>query len=189
MKLQLRILSFVVLQYIIVFVYACDPLDVSLTNVSTKIINVEPSNTAIRHLVGGSVKIVDGCTFTVRNMTIIPTGNSAYWYGVPKKNNTDLYPRVVPAALGSYNGQFITFKLDPQYSFTDMSIMEIRSEGDFRAYGAFAITGNVDEYYGLRKGNTLDIDPTQPFKDSGFVRVNNSMYSLFFMILLMIILL
>lgn len=160
------IISYLLIIVVCEYVYACVITDMSLTNItSAKILNVESNTVQINHSVGGSVKIIDGCTFSVRNMTIIPTGNAAYWYGVPKTNNTDLYPRVVAAALGSYNGQFITFHLDPQYSFTDMDFMEIRSEGDNRAYGAFAITGNFDRYYNLKKDTPI-LDPTQPFSGS-----------------------
>ena len=147
-------------------IHCCNVLESKWNNFTSKIVNVEPVATSIKHAVAGSVKIVSDCTFTVRNMTIIPTGNGVYWYGIPVKNDTDPYPRVVLAALGSFNGQTITFSLDPQYSFDDISIMEIRSEGDNRAYGAFAVQKDVLVYYGINKQATLDEnkDVSNPFR-------------------------
>ena len=156
------------------FGYGCVTTDLKYVNTTSKIIGVEPTSTAIKHMVAGAVKFTTGCSFFVRNMTIIPTGNSAYWYGIPVKNNTDPYPRVVTAALGSYNGQSVTFTLDPQYSFDEISIMEIRSEGDGRAYGAFAVSGKMEEveaYYKVQKGANVDFDPTKPFSSANIVSV------------------
>ena len=144
-------------------VRACNVADQKYVNHTAKIVNVESSTTKIKHSVGGSVKILSGCTFSVRNMTIIPTGNGVYWYGTTG-NNTDGYPRIVASALGSYNGQSIIFSLDPQYSFDDVEIMEIRSEGDGVSYGAFPVNGRVDDFYTANYGaNINEDDPTRPF--------------------------
>lgn len=147
-------------------VEACSVTDMKHVNTTAKIISVESASAPIKHSVAGAVKITTGCAFFVRNMTIIPSGNAVYWYGIPLSNTTDPYPRVVAAALGSYNGQSVTFTLDPQFSFSDFIIMEIRSEGDNRAYGAFALDGNVktvEEYYKTQKGGELDFDSERPF--------------------------
>lgn len=148
-------------------VKACNIADQKYVNHTAKIVNVETSTTEIAHSVGGSIKILSGCTFFVRNMTIIPTGNAVYWYGISSSNNTEGYPRIVPSALGSYNGQSIIFTLDPQYSFDDVAIMEIRSEGDGTTYGAFAVNSRVEEFYSINKGSTTKEDdpndPTRPF--------------------------
>jgi len=153
---------------------ACSISDTKWTNFTSKIINVEPNNAAIKHQVGGSIKIINGCSFSVRNMTIIPTGNGVYWWGIPVNNNTDPYPRVVAAAMGSYNGQSAIFNLDPQYSFDDISIMEIYSEGDNRAYGAFSLSGNVSEHFNLAGNNAgLDNDPENPWGSSSSRRINS----------------
>jgi len=61
---------------------------------------------------------------------------AAYWWGIPVANNTDPYPRVVSAVLGSYNWQPVSFHLDPSTLFQDISIIEIISEGDNLPYGA-----------------------------------------------------
>jgi hypothetical protein len=145
---------------------ACVKTETKWVDFTSKIVNVEPVNVPIKRQIGGSVKILDGCTFYVRNMSIIPSGNGAYWWGVPVKNNTDPYPRVVAAALGSYDGQGIAFSLDPQYSFDDISIMEIFSEGDRRAYGAFGLSGNVSAYFGLSSDAGLDTNPENPWASS-----------------------
>lgn len=123
-----------------------------------KIFNVERNDVEVKHSTGGSVKIINECSFSVRNMTIIPSGNGVYWYGYYSAN-TESYPRVVAAALGSFNGQMITFTLDSDYSFKNISAMEIRSEGDSRAYGAFVIRGNITNYYKDTSHITLDFDP------------------------------
>jgi len=139
-------------------VQACLQTDTTLVNHTALIINVEANNVEVKHSVGGSVKITDGCRFSVRNLTIIPSGNGVYWWGVPVDNNTQPFPRVVLAALGSYNGQSAIFQLDPQYSFKDISIMEMRSEGDNRVYGAWSVTGNVDAYYGVGANSAAPLD-------------------------------
>lgn len=149
------------------FTNACTITDPYLVNTTAKIVNVEAPNVQISHDISGTVKIISGCSFFVKNMTIVPSGNSVYWYGVPKDNTTkdnDVVSRVVLAALGSYNGQSITFNLDPQYSFSDFKILEIRSEGDGRAYGALSLGGNVDEHYKAGKNNGLDFENGDPFK-------------------------
>jgi hypothetical protein len=154
---------FIILFFLFHHALACMPTDVQYVNFTSKVVNVEPANAVIKHQVGGSVKIISGCSFFIRNLTIIPTGNGAYWWAQPKNKSTEPYPRVVAAALGSYNGQSATFQLDPQYSFSDFSILEIRSEGDNRAYGAFALNGKVEDFYDVNKGRTMDFDPTKPF--------------------------
>jgi hypothetical protein len=159
---------------------ACSISDQTYVNHTAKIINVEPTNVDLKHFVGGSVKIINGCSFTVRNMTIIPPGNGVYWWGIPSSNDTDVLPRVVGTALGSYNGQIITFNLDPQYSFSQISIMEIRSEGDNRAYGAWSITGNVRDYYNVGRIPELDSDPENWSSSS----MTTAQRSLFFYIVL-----
>jgi hypothetical protein len=141
--------AFVIVLNIIAVAQACLQTDTTLVNHTALIINVEASNVDIKHSVGGSVKITDGCRFTIRNLTIIPSGNGVYWWGVPVDNNTQPFPRVVVAAMGSYNGQTAIFQLDPQYSFDQISIMEMRSEGDNRVYGAWSVNGNVNAYYGV----------------------------------------
>jgi hypothetical protein len=163
---MLKFSIFYLFFYLTVIIDACSVTDTKWTNFTSKLVNVEPDNTKIKHQIGGSVKILDGCTFFVRNITVIPTGNSAYWWGIPVRNNTDPYPRVVTAALGSYNGQGITFNLDPQYSFDEISIMEIYGEGDNRAYGAFALSGNISQNYGLTNDPTLNTDPENPWTNS-----------------------
>ena len=139
--------------------YACSPSETKWVNHTARIVNVEPDTATVKHSIGGSVKITSGCTFAVRNMTIIPSGNGVYWWGIPTANNTDPYPRVVMQALGSYNGQSIVFTLDSQYSFDDIAIMEIYSEGDIRPYGAWSISGNISAYYGIGNDATLGFDP------------------------------
>ncbi len=166
-------------------ILACSPTETTFVNTTSKILNVEPTNAQIKHMVAGSVKIMTGCTFFVRNMTIIPSGNAVYWYGIPKSGTEDPYPRTVAMALGSYNGQSVTFTLDSQYSFNDISIMEMRSEGDNRAYGAFAVNGSielVEDYYKVKRGAGLDMDPTKPFTSSAvenFIVAGVSMFALF----------
>lgn len=141
-------------------VLSCSNLETEFVNHTAKIINVEPANAAVKHQTGGSVKIISGCVFFVRNMTLIPSGHGVYWWGIPVANNTDPYPRVVMAPLGSYNGQGIYFTLDPQYAFHDISIMEMRSEGDNRAYGAWSISGDVATHYSINTNdeNVLDFE-------------------------------
>lgn len=138
---------------------ACSSQDTKWVNHTARILNVESSDTSLKHAVGGTVQITSGCTFSVRNMTLIPSGNAVYWWGIPVSNNTEPYPRVVTSALGSFNGQPITFTLDSQYSFDDIAIMEMRSEADNRAYGAWAISGNVTAYYGINNKPNLGVNP------------------------------
>lgn len=136
-------------------VLACLQTDTKFVGHTARIINVEPSTVAIKHKIGGTVTITDGCRFSIRNMTIVPSGNGLYFWGIPSTNNTEDYPRIVTAGLGAFNGQTQVWQLDPQYSFDNFSIIAIYSEGDSRAYGAFSITGNVSAYYGLN-GNSAD---------------------------------
>jgi len=139
-------------------VRSCSPQEIAWVNHTAKLVNVESANVDVKHSVAGSVTITSGCSFSVRNLTIIPTGNGAYWWGIPIDNNTDPYPRVVTAALGSFNGQEVTFFLDSKYSFAQISIMEIYSEGDNRPYGAWAISGNVSSHYGVGNAGTTPLD-------------------------------
>jgi|SRR6478609_258835 len=153
-------------------VWSCSNFETQLVNHTARIINVEPTNAAVKHSVGGSVKIISGCVFYVRNMTVMPSGNGLYWWGIPRDNNTEPYPRVVTAALGGFNGQGIYFTLDQQYSFNDIAIMEMRSEGDNRAYGAWAITGDVKQYYGV----DADTSPVLDFESkAATVRIGTTL--------------
>jgi hypothetical protein len=127
-------------------------------NHTARIINVGPTDATVKRIIGGSVTITSDCSFAVRNMTLIPSGNAAYWWGIPVDNNTEPFPRVVTAALGSYNGQNVIFNLDSQYSFGDIAIMEIRSEGDNQAYGAWSLSGDVENYYDIHGNVDLGLD-------------------------------
>ena len=161
------------------FVLPCavtEPKDMKWVNFTSRIMSVEPKNAAVSHRVAGSVKIITGCSFSIRNMTIIPPGGGVYWWGIPVNNNTEPYPRVVMMGLGSYNGQTVTFTLDPQYSFDDIAIMEIYSEYDNRPYGAWALTGNISQYYGIDSNNAnVDINPEDPWSTSSAEPVKASM--------------
>lgn len=175
------LLFFTYISLLISLASACVQSDTKYVNFTSKVLNVEPNTAEIKHTVGGSVKILSGCSFFIRNLTIIPTGNGVYFWGVPVKNGSEPLPRVVAAALGSYNGQSATFNLDPQYSFDDFKVLEIRSEGDNRAYGAFAVNGKVEDIYSVNGGATLDFDPTKPFNAA--VRISQRSFLLFALIL------
>lgn len=164
-----------------VAVSACVPTDTKYVNHTARIINVEPRTTILKHSLGGSVKIIDGCSFSVRNMTLIPTGDATYWWGIPVSNETEeSYPRVVAAALGSYNGQNVVFHLDPQYSFDKMAILEIRSEGDNRPYGAWSISKDVVQYYGVDDSTVEPLD----FYNSSSSHLKTESISSFLLIML-----
>jgi hypothetical protein len=156
--MKLFIASCALLCIILTVVNSCSLSETTYVNHTADIINVESTTVTIHHQVGGSVKIVTGCTFFIRNLTIIPSGSGVYWWGIPDQNNTDLYARVVPYPLGSYDGQDIYFSIDPQYSFDNISIMELRSEGDDRAYAAWSITGDVNSYYGVDSNSSPPLD-------------------------------
>lgn len=147
-------------------VTACSPGDnVPIIGKVAKLINVEPSTTSIKHDVYGSVTFTTPCNFSIRNLTIIPTGNAVYWYGIPVDNKTyaDPFPRVVEAALGSYNGQTQSFTIDPHYNLTAIAVMMMYSEGDNRAYGAFPVMGNVSNYFSnTPSGAGVVLDPNDP---------------------------
>lgn len=76
----------------------------------------EGSTGVTTRTVYGSFSVLDGCSFIIDNFTISPPCSASYWYGVPNGQPEGvLYPRIVPAALGSASGQ--SFK----YSFNDLS--------------------------------------------------------------------
>ena len=67
---------------------ACNVTDTyTYANFSTKLINVESHNVEIPHAVGGSVRITNACTFVVRNITLIPTGNFGVLVGCAQKRS------------------------------------------------------------------------------------------------------
>ena len=77
---------------------ACSISDTKWTNFTSKIINVEPNNAVIKHQVGGSVKIINGCSFSVKKYDHHSHGNGVYWWGIPVTTIPNL-PRVVAAAM------------------------------------------------------------------------------------------
>lgn len=170
-KRSKMLFEYLFLLFSVVAARACDPKDLTFVNQTAKIVNVEPETTLVKHKIGGTVKFLTGCSFQIRNFTVIPTGNGVYWYGLPVDNNSDPYPRVVTAAIGSYNGQTVTYNLDPGYDLKDISVMQLWSEGDNRAYGAFGVMGNVSTYFSTRPGSDIDFDdPTNPFNGASSSR-------------------
>lgn len=177
--------SIFILCVLVSSVLACTPQETKFVNLTAKLYNVEPtSSSAVKHTIGGTIKITSGCSFQVRNLTIIPSVN-AYWWGipVPPTNSTtnvtkngisplDPVPRIVDAALGSYNGQTVTFFLNSQWSFADFQIIELHSElGDYQGpLGAWSITGDVPSYYKLSSGATLPGNPETPWVPNGGMR-------------------
>ena len=128
------------------FVRSCSPDDATWIGHTAKIIPVQQTqgdSSSVPRIIGGSVNITSGCTFSVRNMTLIPTGDATYWWAVPNDPNQESYPRVVSAALGSYDGQSVTFNLDQRYSFKDISVMQVYSERENVIYAEWGVSGNV----------------------------------------------
>lgn len=169
---KLTIFTFVLTIFLFVScILCCNIQDTKYVNQTAHLVGVEPSNAEVKHTVGGSVKITSGCQFVIKNLTIIPTGNAVYWYAYPiVGNNTgtmpfskkpDVLSRVVLAALGSYNGQTAQFALDPQYSFNDIAIIVMWSEGDNRPYGAFDVNGKVEDFF--KKDSSDNINFENPF--------------------------
>lgn len=116
----------------------------------------EPKNSKIQRTVGGTVEVLDGCRFRIKNMTLIPSSLNTFWYAVPA--NT-LGPNVMgeqppyldrittSGALGNYNGQTLTFSLNPDMEFNKTAIIMIYSESEFRPFAAFGVTRRVKEYF------------------------------------------
>jgi hypothetical protein len=124
----------------------------------------EPPSSKIKRVVGGTVEVINGCTFTVKNMTLIPSSNDMYWYAIPLVKPPDDEPqtaRAVPARLGNYIGNVITFTLDPTISLNDTAVLMIYSEPDFRPVAAFGVKAKVKDYLSIdnEKAN-LKWDPT-----------------------------
>ena len=162
-------------------VRGCDPYNTNYVNHTAKVVSVEKATETVKRQIGGTVKIISGCIFQIRNATLIPTGNSAYWYAIPTTNNSDLLPRVVVAALSSYNGQTITFHLDTMYEWSDIAVMIMWGENDNRAYGAFAVNSPVEAYFNDTPPVTFNPgDPTDPFSSGGteFVKKGNLCWGL-----------
>ncbi len=139
---------------------ACPP-DSPFTGKRFKLVNVEGRSPAIKHEVNGAVTVDSACSFSVRNMTLIPTGNGVYWYGITADDPQmiDPSPRIVSGAVGSYNGQTAKFTLSPEYSLSNFTILMLYSEGDHRAYGAFALTGNLTSTFGGGDKDRIVLDP------------------------------
>ena len=50
------------------------------------------------------------------------------------------------------------------YDQVTESVMQLWSEGDNRAYGAFGVVGNVSQFFTTRPGSDIDFDdPENPF--------------------------
>lgn len=76
---------------------------------------------AIKRDVGGTVKIVDGCKFSVSNFTVSPPCVATYWYGVPRDQARGKnYPRIVPFVVSGSAGNTLEFNLQ-DYKWSDMA--------------------------------------------------------------------
>ena len=160
-------------------VRSCRIDDNTLTGKRNKLVNVEPVTTSIKHTIYGTVTFTTGCHFVIRNLTIIPSGNGLYWYGIPLDAvaEPDPFPRVVQAAVSQYNGQTATFTLDQQYNLSSIAVMMLYSEGDHRAYGAFSVMGNVSNHFTSVDPKSVILDPNDPLY-TGAASPSHSLYIL-----------
>ena len=114
----------------------CSPTDkFDFMPAKLKMRPVQPNGGGVKRTIGGTFEVLDGCTFQLKNFTISPPGKAAYFYGLPKGQNTDdMIVRVVAAPLGSYNGQMVQFKLSGA-SWSDMDGLALWSEEESRMLG------------------------------------------------------
>ncbi|KAI3629443.1 hypothetical protein MIR68_012458 [Amoeboaphelidium protococcarum] len=121
----------------------CDKADQYLVNQTFTLYPASRfSRDGVDRKLGGTIKVIDGCTFQVSNLTIVPAGQNTYWYGIPKgqptaeeagPNGVTLFPRIVNSRLASYNGQVLSFSLS-QVSWSDMDGIGVYTEADNRMY-------------------------------------------------------
>lgn len=149
--------ALVLLSIIALVAHACTSNDMQFTGKSALLTPIpEPKTSKIQRSIGGTVEVLDGCRFRVKNMTLIPSALNTYWYAIPV--NT-LQPNIMGeqppyidrittnGALGNYNGQMLTFTLNQDMEFNKTAIIMIYSESDFRPFAAFGVTKRVKEYF------------------------------------------
>jgi hypothetical protein len=85
----------------------------------------------IHRIVGGTMKMLDGCHFEVTNLTISPPCVGTYWYGVARgQKQGDTFPRIVEATVGSFAGQTAQFELkDVRWADMDGVYLYCENEG------------------------------------------------------------
>lgn len=154
---MLTIRTLVLYSIIAQVAHACSMGDMRFTGKSALLTPIpEPKTSKIQRIVGGTVEVLDGCRFRVKNMTLIPSALNTFWYAVPAET---LEPNIMGeqppymdrittnGALGNYNGQTLTFTLNKDMEFNKTAIIMVYSESDFRPFAAFGVTRRVKEYF------------------------------------------
>lgn len=155
---------------------ACNSSDTTFTGKKALLMQLpEPSFSKIKRIVGGTVEVINGCQFTVKNLTIIPASTDMYWYGIPLIKPPPEEPqtmRIVAARLGNYNGNIITFALIPEVSFNDLGAIMVYSENEFYSVGAFGVRGKIKDYFNQESEKAqLKWDPTDPLANDAFAYI------------------
>jgi hypothetical protein len=90
------------------------------------------------YTVAGTVRILDGCSFTVEDFTLLPAAINTYIYGSPSTNSKIGF-RINSDAVGAYNGGSPIFNLTGEnglkqsttmHSWKEINALKIFSELD-----------------------------------------------------------
>lgn len=107
----------------------CSKTDMALVGTKVKFTSVPNAIAKIPRQISGSLNITDGCDFTVSYFNIYPPCSGTYFYGVPAGQSGDDYPRVVQAAIGTFDGQTVNYAIQG-VSWKDLDGLRLYCEGE-----------------------------------------------------------
>ncbi|KAL4431620.1 hypothetical protein ABPG77_001462 [Micractinium sp. CCAP 211/92] len=106
---------------------------------SSPFVGFEGSLTEMEHNVGGTVKILDDCTFQVTGFTYDGNAPAAYWWGAPSIDNGDIRRsgrRIADTRLEqAYDGATITVTLLDGVSWDDVPYLLLWCEDYYADFG------------------------------------------------------
>ncbi|CAM6054316.1 unnamed protein product [Sphagnum tenellum] len=106
---------------------ACNSTDSSYNGISAPIVQTFSDNTIIANMtISGTVSIVDGCNFAVKNFTYLPGSNDTVWYGRLNGNYT-VGKQASPVVFTRFNNSDVLFTFTNGVSWNDMDSLVLYS--------------------------------------------------------------
>lgn len=134
----------------------CQPSDTTYRGVNAALINQ-----VAKYSISGTVEVIDGCSFTIKEFTFYPPALETYFYGSSSLETSDGF-RIVQDQVAAVNG------LDRNFTLSGLTSPQTHSWSEFRVLKMFSEVDNSLLAYAVLAG---DYTPIKSSSSSNFVSV------------------